>query len=774
MTARNSRELNADIVRDRLAALLPGLSETEFLSLLEAAKASSGKPLRDLSLHLAGHPDALNSGNPDCPPSLVRLAHVLYKAGYVQVVRPPCSGCGRTLEKLPARGPAGRLCGNCAQRKYVGDCARCGRPNVRLVARRAEGVICQACYRFDPDVIQPCAECGRVRMAVQRREDGSVLCQGCWEPPAHRCSLCGVLAQAVTMSADGPVCGICYDREFRPRRRCSRCGKVRPVSLRAVDGQGDVCRNCYQGPQKVCAVCKRTRACHKFGPDREWTCASCRLRTADTCARCGRLRPVHVRWPIGPVCSGCYAAVLDSSEQCSLCGTVAPLVGRDAGGASLCGPCSGLSAHLCRRCGWAGRRYANEVCARCVLDDRLNCLMAVDGTIPEELRPVYESLMATTNPRGMIWWLSRSPNARLLASLAADGGPLTHELLDDLPPSRHELYVRQMLVHTGVLPSRDEDTERIPAWLEQQLAGRPAAHADLLRPFVNWHVLRLARRRSRQRHYPASAKKYLRTKVRTALDLLAWLDERRMTIDGLTQEYLDIWLSEGSASRYYIRYFIKWLQSRGVASGVTVPRVGRGYPVALMDEKERWDVLEACLTDESMPIDVRAAGALVLLYGMTLYRVGNLRAEHLTRSGEDAYLFIGHQPVLLPPRLAHLLEQLARERVVRSRLDVASPGTQWLFPGLSPGLPVGNTYLQSKLLRYGISSRSGRNTALVDLAADLPSPVVADLFGLHINTAVRWAKLATRDWTAYVAERTADPPNGMPATTVCESRSNRS
>jgi hypothetical protein len=53
MTASDTpREVNADIVRDRLAALLPGLSETEFLSLLEAAKASNARTLRELSLHL--------------------------------------------------------------------------------------------------------------------------------------------------------------------------------------------------------------------------------------------------------------------------------------------------------------------------------------------------------------------------------------------------------------------------------------------------------------------------------------------------------------------------------------------------------------------------------------------------------------------------------------------------------------------------------------------------------------------------------------------------
>jgi hypothetical protein len=37
--------------------------------------------------------------------------------------------------------------------------------------------------------------------------------------------------------------------------------------------------------------------------------------------------------------------------------------------------------------------------------------------------------------------------------------------------------------------------------------------------------------------------------------------------------------------------------------------------------------------------------------------------------------------------------------------------------------------------------------------------VLAQVTGMHINTAVRWGKYAERDWAAYVAERiTPDPP----------------
>ena len=52
-----------------------------------------------------------------------------------------------------------------------------------------------------------------------------------------------------------------------------------------------------------------------------------------------------------------------------------------------------------------------------------------------------------------------------------------------------------------------------------------------------------------------------------------------------------------------------------------------------------------------------------------------------------------------------------------------------------------------------IQARTARSAALINLAADLPAAVLADLLGLHINTAVRWVKRARRDWADYLAAR---------------------
>jgi hypothetical protein len=48
------------------------------------------------------------------------------------------------------------------------------------------------------------------------------------------------------------------------------------------------------------------------------------------------------------------------------------------------------------------------------------------------------------------------------------------------------------------------------------------------------------------------------------------------------------------------------------------------------------------------------------------------------------------------------------------------------------------------LNQYGVHTRAARNTALITLAADLSAAVLAELFGLHISTAVRWTRAARR------------------------------
>jgi hypothetical protein len=61
-----------------------------------------------------------------------------------------------------------------------------------------------------------------------------------------------------------------------------------------------------------------------------------------------------------------------------------------------------------------------------------------------------------------------------------------------------------------------------------------------------------------------------------------------------------------------------------------------------------------------------------------------------------------------------------------------------------PGKPISTHGMTQKLNRRGILVRTARNGALAALAADLPSPILADVTGMHRHAALRWIAYAKR------------------------------
>jgi L-alanine-DL-glutamate epimerase-like enolase superfamily enzyme len=57
----------------------------------------------------------------------------------------------------------------------------------------------------------------------------------------------------------------------------------------------------------------------------------------------------------------------------------------------------------------------------------------------------------------------------------------------------------------------------------------------------------------------------------------------------------------------------------------------------------------------------------------------------------------------------------------------------------------------TRLQVFGIRARAGRNTTLMDLAAQIPAVVLTKLLGIGINTATSWTQQA-QTGAAYAAE----------------------
>jgi hypothetical protein len=296
--------------------------------------------------------------------------------------------------------------------------------------------------------------------------------------------------------------------------------------------------------------------------------------------------------------------------------------------------------------------------------------------IPVQLQPVLAHFGSAGSPPPVAGWLTAMPGGILLAALAATAHhrELTHALLDEQPQTSALHHVRDMLVQAGVLPPRDEYLERIEPWLGEVLAGRPAQHAALVRPYATWHVLRRARRRSRGTS-TMSAAGWARGRILVALAFLAWLDDRGTTLGTATQADVDDWLHGATRYRYLLRDFLTWASARRLAGNVTVPAPPPSELTGLISEDSRWQLLGRCLRDPGIPLDVWTAGALLLLYGQFVSRLTRLTAADVEQHGPGACLRLDTVPVLLPPRLAALVRaqlEAAPDHLVPARSSPAA------------------------------------------------------------------------------------------------------
>lgn len=80
----------------------------------------------------------------------------------------------------------------------------------------------------------------------------------------------------------------------------------------------------------------------------------------------------------------------------------------------------------------------------------------------------------------------------------------------------------------------------------------------------------------------------------------------------------------------------------------------------------------------------------------------------------------------------------------------SSPRTQVGFSrGRVPGRPITTQALSHQLARHGVRAEHYRLSALYQLAAKMPAPLLADILGLSPRTAEVWSRLASRTSANY-------------------------
>ncbi|MBB4686327.1 hypothetical protein [Amycolatopsis jiangsuensis] len=358
----------------------------------------------------------------------------------------------------------------------------------------------------------------------------------------------------------------------------------------------------------------------------------------------------------------------------------------------------------------------------------------------------------------MISWFKHSRAAGLLQEVIAAQTPVTHEMLDELPHRSPAHDIRDLLMSCEILPRRDaEYLQRIHPWLRNELASIPAEHARILTQYVRWYVLPKAHRVVARRGVGESVPAPIPPLVRAAARLLAWLDDIGVGLPDLTQPLVDEWLIEGRGYYRHLYPFLNWTRTQGI----TDPRVRVPLPVYpkrtnYLDSDERLTQLRSCLDDEALPLHVRVAGALTLLFGLSITKVVRLRRDHVRIEEGAVSLDVDGHLLAIPPMLGRLLTHLVTQPTsgtrALSQLPFESP---LLYPGKAAHRPVLPATLYCQLREHGIRVLSARNTARLALAAELPAAVFASLTGIEVTTADAWNKRVGHDWTPYIAAKDA-------------------
>ena len=204
------------------------------------------------------------------------------------------------------------------------------------------------------------------------------------------------------------------------------------------------------------------------------------------------------------------------------------------------------------------------------------------------------------------------------------------------------------------------------------------------------------------------------------------------------QGHVDDWLVR-NPTRPQINQFLAWAVRRGHAHDVTAPSpADRRTRHTLTGDDERWLLIQR-LDRRPGPGDERprrrATGSALQPADRP---AGDLENHRCRRQRKG----LGDIETRRRPAHGARTSRSTPGRTCRNIVadtPLSTVGTNpWLFPGGRSGRHLSPSQMGVRLRRIGISPRIARNTALIELAGELPAAVLAKLLGFSIKRAVTW------------------------------------
>lgn len=579
-----------------------------------------------------------------------------------------------------------------------------GQSNVPVTA----GALCHALVAAGAArvVLPTCESCGRAEFLPHKTANGGRHCSRCERN--HRsveCSQCGRIRPIQRRIDGAKICRDCWRQDPRSMELCSQCGELATVVVRRPDV---VCLGCYQAPIKRCGICDEDGrvAMHVEGTR---VCARCyyTMRRARLCPECGDRR----------------------------------LLTHQMHGELVCASCAGAPAlFACPGCGSVEESREHRLCVACRRPITIKILLSdEDGNIRDELQPLAEHLL-THHRRAdsLIRWVSKSATASLLRSIARGDLPLTADAIIANSSGQSAAFLLSLLGMAGVFDGVDVARLRFEHWYRQWIPTLPRADRLIIRQYAEWG--RLAQTAS---PLPVTFS-VQRIKLLHCAAVLSFIREAGHTLATFPQRQLDQYALARVSRRDALAPFMRWLRRNQLShlhvEGRKTELQGIGY-----ESDTRWRMAQYFLHTADIDPRDRVAGLLVLFYGMQVTRVARIRTAQFQDDANGMTLTVGAEPIQLPSAVG---------QAIRVLIEADRPrATPWLFPGRNPGQHLTPGVLTRRLNGHGLDVLSSRVTALMELAAEIPPRILADLLGIDVSTASAWWRLAGGDWIEYPALR---------------------
>ncbi len=153
-----------------------------------------------------------------------------------------------------------------------------------------------------------------------------------------------------------------------------------------------------------------------------------------------------------------------------------------------------------------------------------------------------------------------------------------------------------------------------------------------------------------------------------------------------------------------------------------------------LDSEDRWQIARRLLHDDNtLELIDRITGSFALLYAQPLTRIAAMTTNSVDLDSNTVTVTFAVHPVEIPEPLATLITALAAGGH-RQHVGIGATTTSpWLFPGHHPGRPITPSRLGDRLSPLGIDARAGRRAAFLQLASQLPAPVIADALSTPLS-----------------------------------------